>query len=106
MGSIAASNNRIAVLTGRCFNFAMLFIAYFALFAFITKKILDKRNDPAALTFNPKYVYSVTFSSGAVPIWKISFLFLLFFVENVIHFDLMGVNCHVPITTKTVNTVK
>ena len=90
MGSTAASNNHIAVLTGRCFNFAMLFNAYFALFPLSLRKFLDKRNDPPALTFNPKYVYLVTFSSGAVPIWKISFLFLLFFVENVIHFDLMG----------------
>ena len=89
MGSTAASNNRIAVLTGRCFNFAMLFNAYFALFALSLRKFLDKRNDPAALTFNHKYVYSVIFPSGVVPIWKISFLLLLLFVENVIHFDSM-----------------
>ena len=68
MGSTAASNNRIAVLTGRCFNSAMLLNAYFALFALSLRKFLDKRNEPAALTFNPKYVHSVIFSSGAVPI--------------------------------------
>ena len=85
MGSTAASNNRIAVLTGRCFDFAMLLNAYFALLALSLRKVLDKRNDPAALTFNPKYVYSVTFSSGAVPILKISFLFLLFFLWRMLY---------------------
>ena len=71
---------------GRFFSLKRLFSANNALVALLLSTRRVSLKEHAASIVIPRYVNSVTFSNG-IPLMKNSFLYLLFLLLKVIHFD-------------------